>query len=337
MLTGLTPPPPSPHLTPPPHCRYYLQMLCRLEMTSTTRSDPIVSNRKVFHGTIFDKMFDNIYQQRDQQLEGDTNHNHGIGPGGPRHGNGESKYQRNNLPPISKSKIRGSGLVGTVQYMAPEMLVDLHNYTEAVDWWSCGVLMFECMTRKRLFEGSNHALVTQDIMKCDIAARLEKYSDLLDSTSLDLLLNMLQQDPKDRFGEFDIKNHRFFSHFTERISLTNGLVAKMYSTSNFKLKSELSAADATCLTLPSKDFENLSTSYSKYKPKEKPLDKVSDPLREKRITEFFSTDQQEPSARATTTRSVKTMDGSKGKYHLPQLLEESHSSQNGQLMSFSDC
>jgi serine/threonine protein kinase len=297
-------------------------MLCRLEMTSTTRSDPIVSNRKVFHGTVFDKMFDNIYQQRDQLDDGATS-----GPS-----NGDTRSQRNKALSISKAKIRGSGLVGTVQYMAPEMLVDLHNYTEAVDWWSCGVLMFECLTRKRLFEGSNHALVTHDIVKCDINMRLHKYQDLLDASSLDLLLNMLKQDPKERFGEFDIKNHRFFSHFKESASTTN--VVKLYSsTSYFNHSSE--SSDATCLTLPSKDFENLSTSYSKYKPKEKPLDKVSDPLREKRITEFFSTDQEPPPARATN-RSSKTMEGSRGKYHLPQLLEESHSSQNGQLMSFSD-
>jgi hypothetical protein len=106
----------------------------------------------------------------------------------------------------------------------------------------------------------------------------------------------------------------------------------------------------TCLTLPSHDFENLSTSFSKYKPQEKPLDKVSDPLRKKRIQDFYSVDDDPLASTATASRarggggggnhnnSSKAMDNSKGKLHLPQLPESKVESDDEkcELESFHD-
>jgi serine/threonine protein kinase len=343
-------------------------MLCRLEMTSTTIHDPVVNktntSRKVLkHGTIFDKMFDKVYQQKESL----DRRNQSTNP------NKSSSH--------SKGKIKGSGFVGTVQYMAPEMILDRFNYTEAVDWWSCGVLIFECLTKKRLFEGSNHAIVTRDIIKCDIVKRLFQHEDLLDAQSMDLLINLLEKDPKKRIGEKEIKEHPFFFMQQNQSSSSSSLqegkdlsqeiagnttlppptsyVGKLKYTSathqprhrlggttagrdrdphdhlqnidsssfeNSTAAAALGASDEmstpprTCLTLPSHDFENLSTSFSKYKPHEKPLDKVSDPLRQKRIQDFYSVDNEDPLA-SSGAGARGTRDHSKGKHHLPQLPE----------------
>lgn len=334
-------------------------------MTSTTIPDPVVTNRKVIkHGTIFDKMFDKVYQQKEASLKNQQNQSTtNLGENSSSH---------------CKGKIKGSGFVGTIQYMAPEMIVDLHNYTEAVDWWSCGVLIFECLTKKRLFEGSNHSIVTREIVKCDITKKLYQYEDLLDSQSLDLLLNLLEKDPKKRYGEKEIKEHPFFfiqfsttsqeeltvSSYT---SASHSYVGKLKYTSpavahqprhqprhrdaleefeNDSQGDEESTPPRTCLTLPSHDFENLSASFSKYKPKEKQLDKVSDPLRQKRIQEFYSVDD-DPVASTGRSRgsnhnnhhtSSKAMDNSRGKLHLPQLPESKVESEDEQceLESFND-
>lgn len=291
-------------------------MLCQLEMTSTiVRDTKHSTNRKVFHGTVFDTMFDNVYRQR-KRTDIDL----------------DNKNSNQNSLPIEKEKIRGIGLVGTVQYMAPEMLSSegKEPYTEAVDWWSTGVLIFECLTHKRLFEGSNHAFVARDIINCDMDERLRLYYDLLnDDVTRDLMNGMLQKDPKKRYGETKIKDHPFFN---SHILSTEGSIFKVYSqpktstTYNF---------DKTCVTLPS-DFHELSTSQSVFKPKEKELDRVSESLFEKRKNSFFSTDEDLPTRSKRSNSKAK--DASSKGIILPSLLEsniegDSDSSELDQLES----
>lgn len=312
-------------------------MLCRLEMTSTilpttvptsttatsttTTTTSETSNKKLFHGTIFDQMFDKIYQQNDIYEKNTIS----------------STFSSNKNNKIIKSKIHGSGLVGTIQYMAPEMIINKNSYTEAVDWWSCGILIFECITRKRLFEGSNHSIINHDIVNCDIKKRLYQYQQLLvDDITLDLLLNLLQKEPNQRYGFIEIKNHPFFS--LSNTTSTSTYIEKLYSLSlnhhrhnhnnqNQNHDTSNSLSEKTCLTLPSKDFDNLSTSLSKYKPKEISFDKMSNILRQKRIAEFYSDDEMliQHSSNHHNNKSRSRKNNSKTdnsrRFSMPQLLE----------------
>jgi serine/threonine protein kinase len=53
---------------------------------------------------------------------------------------------------------------GTVEYMAPE-IVTRKGHTNAVDWWSFGVLMFEMLTGVLPFKGQNRVETLKQIIK----------------------------------------------------------------------------------------------------------------------------------------------------------------------------
>lgn len=50
---------------------------------------------------------------------------------------------------------RGSCIVGTINYIAPEILLGSRNYDQAVDFWSVGATMAELLSFYPLFESSN--------------------------------------------------------------------------------------------------------------------------------------------------------------------------------------
>lgn len=53
---------------------------------------------------------------------------------------------------------------GTVEYMAPEVLMEMH-YDQTVDWWSLGVLMYDMLTGSPPFGGSNRKKTMENILK----------------------------------------------------------------------------------------------------------------------------------------------------------------------------
>ncbi|KAK4549506.1 hypothetical protein LTR36_006503 [Oleoguttula mirabilis] len=55
---------------------------------------------------------------------------------------------------------------GTLAYLAPEVYQG-RGYATEVDWWSLGVLFYECIYNKRPFEANNHEALAQAIIKAD--------------------------------------------------------------------------------------------------------------------------------------------------------------------------
>lgn len=55
---------------------------------------------------------------------------------------------------------------GTLAYLAPEVYGGKGYYSE-VDWWSLGVLFYECIYNKRPFEANHHDALAQQIVKAD--------------------------------------------------------------------------------------------------------------------------------------------------------------------------
>lgn len=115
---------------------------------------------------------------------------------------------------LSKVAVDGEhrcrSMTGTLEYMAPEVLLQ-QNYGTAVDWWSFGILGFDLLTGSSPFRANNDAKVREKILKSKLTL---PYFLSLDAK--DLLTRLLRKDPKKRLGGsmpkdmHVIKNHRFF-------------------------------------------------------------------------------------------------------------------------------
>lgn len=99
---------------------------------------------------------------------------------------------------------RRNTLRGSPLYMAPEMLL-LQDYDATVDLWSVGVIMYECLFSKAPYSSSNVLELTEKI-KLQKAIEIPPNSGI-SSECRDLLMRLLQHDPKQR-----ISFEEFFSH-----------------------------------------------------------------------------------------------------------------------------
>lgn len=105
-----------------------------------------------------------------------------------------------------------SSILGTVEYMAPEV-VKGEKYGKAVDWWSLGALAYDMMVGSAPFPGNNHRKVQQNILKQKLALPY-----FLSNDAKDLITRLMKKDPKKRLGSqmpkdlAIIKGHRFFRH-----------------------------------------------------------------------------------------------------------------------------
>lgn len=104
---------------------------------------------------------------------------------------------------------RSNSLCGTVEYMAPEIILG-KGHDKAADWWSVGVLIFEMLTGQPPFFGGNRDKIQQKIIKDKI-----KLPAFLTSEAHSLLKGLLQKDPSRRLGSGamafeEVKRHKWF-------------------------------------------------------------------------------------------------------------------------------
>ncbi|KAH8549165.1 kinase-like domain-containing protein [Umbelopsis sp. PMI_123] len=98
---------------------------------------------------------------------------------------------------------------GTVEYMAPEVLMEQH-YGKGVDWWSLGILLFEMIVGHTPFNAGNRKKTMDAILKKKL--QVPYY---VSSEAKDLCNKLLRKNPDVRLGSEDdditrIKGHRFF-------------------------------------------------------------------------------------------------------------------------------
>ena len=115
---------------------------------------------------------------------------------------------------LSKVAVEGDGgcrsFLGTVEYMAPEVVQSL-QYGTAVDWWSLGALGFDLLTGSPPFTGGNHKKIQENILRQKLVLPY-----FLGPDAKDLLTRLLRKEPRKRLGANmprdmqTIKKHRFF-------------------------------------------------------------------------------------------------------------------------------
>ena len=109
-----------------------------------------------------------------------------------------------------------TGPIGTPDYMAPEVLL-ANNHTEAVDFWSLGVLIYELIVGVPPFHGETEEETFKKILKLEIDwSELQQTNDQDDEfyvsdQLVDLLKKLLVLNPEERLTINQIKNHPWFS------------------------------------------------------------------------------------------------------------------------------
>ncbi|KAF9595879.1 hypothetical protein IFM89_005365 [Coptis chinensis] len=104
---------------------------------------------------------------------------------------------------------RSNSLCGTVEYMAPEILLG-KGHDKAADWWSVGILLFEMLTGKPPYIGGNREKIQKKIIKDKV-----KLPSFLSSEAHSLLKGLLQKEANKRLGSGpsgseEIKHHKWF-------------------------------------------------------------------------------------------------------------------------------
>jgi serine/threonine protein kinase len=88
-------------------------------------------------------------------------------------------------------------LVGTPDYIAPEIILrQTHTYT--VDWWSLGVLLYECLAGEAPFHAASESEIYRKILKGVWV--VPETEEPLSLKCLDILKRLLNCDPTKRLG-----------------------------------------------------------------------------------------------------------------------------------------
>lgn len=114
------------------------------------------------------------------------------------------------LPEDDDGDSRTNSVLGTVEYMAPEV-VEGKPYDFTVDWWGLGAIGFDLLTGHPPFGGNNHARIQHNIVRQKL-----QLPYFLGPDAKDLLTRLLRKEPARRLGGTQakdvraLKGHRFF-------------------------------------------------------------------------------------------------------------------------------
>src|SRR5262245_17883979 len=99
--------------------------------------------------------------------------------------------------------LTGTGaMIGTPYYLAPEQIMDSKSAGSASDQYALGIILYECLTGKRPYDGENLFMVFQGIVGGNPRRPRELRPDL-PSEIEDVVLRAMKSDPKQRFSTIE--------------------------------------------------------------------------------------------------------------------------------------
>ncbi|KAJ3064027.1 serine/threonine protein kinase psk1 [Podochytrium sp. JEL0797] len=110
---------------------------------------------------------------------------------------------------LSKVALETNTICGTIEFTAPEVLDNQIEYGHGVDHWSLGVMLYDMLTGRPPFSGSNRKKVMESILKQKLV-----FPPYVTSYARDLLTKLLKKNPALRIGYVkgaeEIQGHAFF-------------------------------------------------------------------------------------------------------------------------------
>ena len=103
----------------------------------------------------------------------------------------------------------GKGVYGTLYYTAPEVFAG--KYDEKVDVWSCGVMLYQLLTGRHLFVGSNSEEILDKISSEEII-----FDNSISHEAQDLLEKMLNREACYRISSKEACSHSWFKQILNK-------------------------------------------------------------------------------------------------------------------------
>ncbi|CAD8057591.1 unnamed protein product [Paramecium sonneborni] len=101
---------------------------------------------------------------------------------------------------------------GSPCYAAPEMIAGKRYQGLQVDIWSSGVILFAMLAGYLPFEDSNTAQLYKKIISGDL-----KFPKYISNEAKDLIKNILNTEPQQRYTIFEIRKHSWFNFYNQKI------------------------------------------------------------------------------------------------------------------------
>ena len=103
-------------------------------------------------------------------------------------------------------------IVGTPDYMAPEMIDSTDDNGPSIDWWAIGCIVYELIVGLPPFNAESIQEIWENIRNCKIEWPNIGYSeDCMSPEAQDLIKKLLEVCPDERMKNIEeIRDHPFF-------------------------------------------------------------------------------------------------------------------------------
>lgn len=125
-----------------------------------------------------------------------------------------------------------TGIFGSAFYLAPEVLTG--PYTEKVDIWSCGIMLYIFLTGKAPYNEKTPESIKNHILLKPFQVTKEN-SRSFSPKLINFLMKLLEIDPEKRFSAAQALNHPWLSHEKKKSDLIFNLFPKLLIDPNREL------------------------------------------------------------------------------------------------------